>query len=116
MTRSRSRPAHPRSGRSSVKTVGGSLLALTLLAACRPVSTPPASSPTPTATVTPAARAGGAVASTYHGVLMLEKAADLLLAGIEKVQAGQIPPADISAISSYTKAFPLAVEYLGQST
>lgn len=52
-------------------------------------------------TTPPANPAGSREIGSYHAVLMLERAADLMLAGIEKIQAGQILPADTAAISPY---------------
>ena len=60
-------------------------------------------------------KADSPVARSYHAVLMLERAADLQLAVIEKIQAGQISPSEGSAIARYTNAFPLAVEDLNQA-
>lgn len=96
--------------------VGAVLVAFTLLAACSPLSAAPAPTSIPTVDFLQEEKAAGPIARTYHGVLMLERSADLILAGIEKIQAGQILPTDISAISLYTEAFPLAVDYLSQAT
>ncbi len=105
--------------------IGAVALAFIVLAACSPRS----SSPTPTTvffTPTPTTvstveqlqgnQASNSIVGTYHGVLMLERATDLLLAVIEKIQAGKIPLNDSSTISSYTRVFPLAVDYLRQWT
>ena len=52
---------------------------------------------------------------SYHAVLMFERAADLLLAVIEKIQAGQISQNDPSAISPYVDAFAVAIDAFNQA-
>jgi hypothetical protein len=51
----------------------------------------------------------------YHAVLLLERAADLMVAYIEKVKAGEIVPGDTAARQPYTLVFPLAVEAYNQA-
>src|SRR5574341_552624 len=55
-------------------------------------------------------------ARSYHALLMLERAADLMLALIEKIQAGEISQGDSSAIAPYANAFPVAIEAFNQAT
>ena len=54
-------------------------------------------------------------ARSYHAVLLFERAADLLLAVIEKIQAGQISQNDSVAISSYVDAFTVAIDAFNQA-
>jgi hypothetical protein len=56
------------------------------------------------------------LADTYHGVLMLERSADLILTVIDKIQSNQIRADDIGTIAPYVNPFPWAVDYLSQST
>jgi hypothetical protein len=71
-------------------------------------------SPTPTVsviqpTVTP-------VVSDYRTILLLERAADLMVTYIDKVQAGEISIDDASARQPYTLAFSVAVDAYNHTT
>jgi hypothetical protein len=52
----------------------------------------------------------------YRAVLMVERAADLIVVYSEKIQANQIQLSDSSTRISYTNAFPVAVDNFNQTT
>src|SRR5512135_116946 len=56
------------------------------------------------------------VMRTYHTVLMVERAADLMIAVIDKQQSGQIAPGDTAAINPYLDAFAAAMEDYNRTT
>ncbi len=58
----------------------------------------------------------GDVERSYHTVLMVERAADLMIAVIDKQQSGQIAPGDTAAMNPYLDAFAAAMEDYNRTT
>ncbi len=56
------------------------------------------------------------VIRSYHTVLMLERAADLMLAFIVKTDTGEIPLGDAKARDPYLTAFPVAIDDFNKTT
>lgn len=56
------------------------------------------------------------VKRTYHAVLMVERAADLMISLIEKEQAGEFAPGDAEAAQPYLEAFAAAMDDYNQTT
>ncbi len=56
------------------------------------------------------------VKRTYHAVLMVERAADLMISVIEKEQAGEFAPDDAEAARPYLEAFAAAMDDYNQAT
>lgn len=115
------------------------VIAFVFLAACAPQPTrsvvptvsPPAQSPgttrpgPSTAVVQPSlipsiplqvSDADNQVVDSYHTVLMLERAADLMLAVIVKIDTGELPVGDPTARYPYTDAFPVAIDTFNKTT
>lgn len=55
------------------------------------------------------------IQNSYHVVLMVERAADLMLLGIDRIQKGQISAKDSSETAPYMNAFTLAVDAFNQA-
>ncbi len=58
----------------------------------------------------------GDVERTYHTVLMVERAADLMIVVIDKQQSGQIAPGDTASMNPYLDAFAAAMEDYNRTT
>ncbi len=56
------------------------------------------------------------VMRTYHTVLMVERAADLMIEVIEKEQAGEFAPGDVESAQPYLEAFEAALDDYNQTT
>jgi hypothetical protein len=84
------------------------------LVSSTPIST--ATLAAPGATVTPTENdPDQQVIRSYHTLLMLERADDLIITVIQKMQAGEIPVGDPSLLHPYTDAFPMAVDEFNQT-
>lgn len=51
----------------------------------------------------------------YRTILLLERAADLIVAYEERVRAGGVDPTDTSAMLQYTLLFPIAIEFYNKT-
>ena len=56
------------------------------------------------------------VERSYHTVLMVERAADLIMVALEKIQAGEIQSSDVTAVQPYLNAFIAALEDYNRTT
>lgn len=56
------------------------------------------------------------VIDSYHALLMLERAADLIITVVVKIDQGDIPVDDLSARSPYTAAFAVAIDTYNKTT
>jgi hypothetical protein len=70
---------------------------------------------TPTPSPEPVVSNFDKVRVSYHTVIMLERAADLLMAATAKVITGEFPVGDPALRIPYTNAFAVAIEYMNKT-
>ena len=97
-------------------SISGITLLVLMAPACSARSALPATVPAASPVSSTPTMIANPLADTYHGVLMLERSADLILTVIDKIQSNQIRADDIGTIAPYVNPFPWAVDYLSQST
>ncbi|MDD5369387.1 MAG: hypothetical protein PHQ40_09890 [Anaerolineaceae bacterium] len=98
----------------------GLILSILSLTACSPqptISPTLGSTVSPTATVTPPENdTDRQVIRTYHTLMMLERADDLIMTAIQKIQSGELPLGDATPRNPYTDAFPIAIDAFNKTT
>jgi len=67
-------------------------------------------------TVTPIQATASPAISDFRTILLLERAAELMVNYIEKVRAGEIDLSDASIRDSYINAFPVAIDAYNHAT